>query len=199
MEEGSVPEDWRVANVTPIFKKGAKGDPGNYRPVSLTSVPCRIMEACLKDNIVDHLSRNKLIKDSQHGFMKKKSCTTNLLHFLEVMTTAHEQQKPMDVVYLDFAKAFDKVPHRRLVEKLKAHSLGGQVLSWIKSWLADLKQRVVPNGQASDWERVQSGVPLGSVLGPLAFVVFINDLDEETEGITITNKFADDTKNCQKL
>ena len=194
MEEGLVPEDWRVANVTPIFKKGAKGDPGNYRPVSLTSVPCRVMEACLKDNIVDHLSRNKLIKDSQHGFMKRKSCTTNLLHFLEVMTTAHEHQKPMDVVYLDFAKAFDKVPHRWFVEKLKAQSLGGQVLSLIKSWLADRKQRVVLNGQASDWERVHSGVPQGSVLGPLAFVVFINDLDEETSGITITNKFADDTK-----
>ena len=100
----------------------------------------------------------------------------------------------MDIVYLDFAKAFDKVPHRRLLEKLKAHSLGGQVLAWIKSWLADRKQRVVLNGKTSNWQNVDSGVPQGSVLGPLAFVIFINDLDDETDKVTVTNKFADDTK-----
>ena len=194
MCEGLVPEDWRVANVTPIFKKGSKGDPGNYRPVSLTSVPCRVMEACLRDIIVEHLEINKLVKDSQHGFVKNKSCTTNLLQFLEILTTAQDQHQPMDVIYLDFAKAFDKVPHRRLMEKLEAHSLGGQALAWIRSWLADRKQRVVLNGQTSDWQSVHSGVPQGSVLGPLAFVIFINDLDDATSKVTVTNKFADDTK-----
>ena len=194
MSEGSVPEDWKLANVTPIFKKGSKGDPGNYRPVSLTSVPCRTMESCMRDEIVDHLVTNALIKDSQHGFMRNKSCTTNLLEFLEKVTAANDVGDAVDIVYLDFSKAFDKVPHRRLIEKFKAHGVEGKVLDWVKAWLSGRKQRTVLNGDASDWADVDSGVPQGSVLGPLAFVVFINDLDKVTRFITIMNKFADDTK-----
>ena len=194
MQEGSVPEDWRVANVTPIFKKGTKGDPGNYRPVSLTSIPCRVMESCIRDDIVKHLEVNNLINSSQHGFMRRKSCTTNLLEFLEKLTMEVDQGNCMDILYLDFAKAFDKVPHRRLVEKVKAHSIQGKVLNWIRSWLSNRKQRTVLNGEASEWGAVHSGVPQGSVLGPLAFVLFINDIDEAANNISIMNKFADDTK-----
>ena len=194
LQEGTVPDDWRTANVTPIFKKGTKGDPGNYRPVSLTSVPCRVMESCVRDEIVDHVVRNSLIKDSQHGFMRKKSCTTNLLQFLETLTDENDRGNAMDVVYLDFSKAFDKVPHRRLLEKFKAHSVDGKVLDWIQSWLANRTQRTVLNGESSDWAAVTSGVPQGSVLGPLAFVIFINDIDAHALLITLLNKFADDTK-----
>jgi hypothetical protein len=194
LDEGTVPDDWKKANVTPIFKKGTKGDPGNYRPVSLTSVPCRTMESCLRDVIVDHLVTNALIKDSQHGFRKRRSCTTNLLEFLERLTVEQDQGNNMDVVYLDFSKAFDKVPHRRLLEKLRAHSVDGKVLNWIEAWLTGRTQRTVLNGEASDWSDVTSGVPQGSVLGPLAFIVFINDIDDVTVNITIMNKFADDTK-----
>ena len=194
MEEGSVPCDWKLANVTPIFKKGKKGDPGNYRPVSLTSVPCRVMESCMRDDVVDHLVRNALIKDSQHGFMRNKSCTTNLLEFLETVTAANDNGHAVDVVYLDFSKAFDKVPHRRLVEKFKAHGIAGKVLGWVQAWLTGRQQRTVLNGEASDWADVDSGVPQGSVFGPLAFVIYINDIDNVTRLITIMNKFADDTK-----
>ena len=194
LQEGTVPDDWKCANVTPIHKKGTKSDPGNYRPVSLTSVPCRTMEACIKDEIVDHLVTNSLISDSQHGFMKKKSCTTNLLHFLEKVTAEQDRGNPVDIVYLDFSKAFDKVPHRRLIEKFKAHGITGKVLEWIEAWLSGRTQRTVLYGECSDWADVTSGVPQGSVLGPLAFIIFINDLDAHALLITIMNKFADDTK-----
>jgi hypothetical protein len=152
------------------------------------------MESCIRDEIVDHLVTNSLIKNTQHGFMRNKSCTTNLLQFLERLTLEQDSGNPVDVVYLDFSKAFDKVPHRRLIEKFKAHSVDGKILQWIEAWLTGRKQRVVLNGVASEWADVDSGVPQGSVLGPLAFVVFINDIDGLAVNITLMNKFADDTK-----
>ena len=194
LETGVVPEDWKTANVTPIFKKGSKSKPGNYRPVSLTPIPCRLMESCMRDVMVDHLVTNALIKDSQHGFMRRKSCTTNLLQFLEKLTAVQDQGHSIDVIYLDFAKAFDKVPHRRLLEKFKAHSIDGKILKWVENWLSGRKQRTVLNGEFSGWGDVWSGVPQGSVLGPLAFVIFINDIDLVIRFITLMNKFADDTK-----
>jgi hypothetical protein len=119
LSEGAVPEDWRTANVAPIFKKGSKSDAGNYRPVSLTSVSCRIMEGLLKDHIVTHLERNRLIRTTQHGFMRGRSCATNLLEFFEKVTSELDKGEAIDVIYLDFAKAFDTVPHERLKKKLK--------------------------------------------------------------------------------
>ena len=193
-QSGTVPIDWRIANVTPIFKKGLKGDPGNYRPVSLTSIPCKIMEALMKDKMVDHLVHNQLIQNTQHGFMSKKSCLTNLLEFLEQITSETDDGKPIDIIYLDFAKAFDKVPKNRLLSKIKAHSISGRFLGWIESWLTGRKQRVVLNGNASSWADVLSGVPQGSVLGPLAFIIFINSIDQVAALIALILKFADDTK-----
>ena len=125
MITGEVPKDWKAANVTQIFKKGSREDPGNYRPVSLTAVCCKIMESIIKENIVAHLERNQLISKTQHGFMRGRSCTTNLVDFLNKLTVAMDSSIPVDVVYLDFAKAFDKVPTRRLLKKLHAHGVRG--------------------------------------------------------------------------
>jgi hypothetical protein len=123
LQHGEVPDDWKSANVTPIFKKGSKADPGNYRPVSLTSVCCKMLESILRDSMMDHLTRNGLLNESQHGFMPGRSCCTNLLEFLETVTKVIDAGKPFDVVFLDFAKAFDKVPRERLLEKLRAHGI----------------------------------------------------------------------------
>jgi hypothetical protein len=194
MEENTVPQDWKEANVTPIFKKGSKSAPENYRPVSLTSVSCRLMESIIRDAMNKHLVDNMLIRKSQHGFLQDRSCTTNLLEFLEEATRVVDSGKGFDIVYLDFAKAFDKVPKERLLKKVRAHGIRGRVLAWINSWLSGRKQRVVLNGRFSSWEEVLSGVPQGSVLGPLLFVIFINDMDQAAQGVNIVRKFADDTK-----
>ncbi len=140
MQAGKVPEDWKTANVTPLFKKGSRKVPGNYRPVSLTSCIGKLMESVIKDKITQHLEKFKLIRNSQHGFRAKRSCLTNLLEFLEFVTEYVDKGLPVDAIYLDFQKAFDKVPHKRLLRKISAHGITGNVLKWIKSWLTNRKQ-----------------------------------------------------------
>ena len=192
IEQGIVPRDWRIANVTPIFKKGRKDEAANYRPVSLTSVVCKILESIIRDRIIDHIDRNKPLKLSQHGFMKNRSCLTNLLEFFENVLGNLDSGLPVDVIYFDFSKAFDKVSHTKLIGKLKNYGISGRILDWVRSWLSDRYQRVVINGKVSDWERVLSGVPQGSVLGPLLFLIFVDDMDSAI--VSKCLKFADDTK-----
>jgi len=192
MREGHVPQRWKEAAVTPIYKKGDKAKPANYRPVSLTSIACKLLESFVRDAIMKHLEENHLLADCQHGFVKGRSCSTNLLTALDDWTETLDNGEALDVIYFDFAKAFDTVPHQRLLNKLKAHGITGHIHEWIKSFLLGRRQLVKVNGKRSTWGKVESGIPQGSVLGPCLFVVFINDMHEN-----IHNKiklFADDTK-----
>jgi len=142
LQSGEIPLNWRTANVSPIYKKGGHSSVGNYRPVSLTSQISKIMESLLKDCIVECLEKNNLIRNSQHGFRNGRSCLSNLLTFLDKVTTDIENSNCVDVIYLDFAKAFDKVPHLRLLNKLKSHGIKGKLWNWISAWLTGRQQRV---------------------------------------------------------
>ena len=134
LEEGIVPSEWKEANITPLSKKGSRNKPDNYSFI-LTSVVCKLLETLIRDHMMEFLVKHKLVNTSQHGFLKARSCLTNLLCFLEEITKWVDDGSPVDVVYLDFQKAFDKVSHQRLLRKLKAHGIDNDVINWIEKWL----------------------------------------------------------------
>ena len=155
-------------------------------------MPCKILESIIKDQLVEYLQKHSIIAPSQHGFTSGRSCLTNLTEFLEFVTNQLDHKTPVDAIYLDFSKAFDKVPHKRVLLKLKGIGIKGQLLEWISDWLSNRSQQVQVKGSLSDWAMVKSGVPQGSVLGPVLFLIYVNDIDEK---VTCNiSKFADDTK-----
>ncbi len=192
LQEGIVPQSWKSANVTPIYKKGPKSDCGNYRPVSLTSILCKLLESIIRDHLVKYIDANDLLSACQHGFVSGRSCSTQLIECLDTWMDLLDRGDSLDVVYLDFAKAFDSVPHERLLRKLRAFGINQQIIKWSESFLTGRKQRVLVNGSESAWVDVISGVPQGSVLGPLYFVLFINDMPQVVDNYIAL--FADDAK-----
>ena len=190
----TVPAKWKHANVSAIFKKGKKILPENYRPVSLTSVLCKTLESIIRDQIIDHMTKNKLFSDKQFGFIAGRSTTLQLLHVMNIWTEILDLGGALDVVYCDFMKAFDKVPHRRLIHKIENYGITGNILGWIDSFLSDRTQCININQASSKTTNVTSGIPQGSVLGPILFVLYINDLPEVVSPGTWIYLFADDTK-----
>ena len=189
---GTLPEQWKTAHVSALHKKQSRKSPSNYRPVSLTCVVCKIMESIIRDKIMTHMTDNAMFSKAQHGFRPGRSCVTQLLEVIESWTRILDAGGVVDAIYFDFAKAFDTVPRERLLLKCYAHGIQGSTLTWIRSFLTGRSQRVVVNGADSSWSQVTSGIPQGSVLGPLLFLLFINDMpDDIMSSIKI---FADDTK-----
>lgn len=190
LEKGIVPEGWKEAMVIPIHKGGKKGNVGNYRPISLTSIGSKITERVIGDYIKEVISSKKWMSESQHGFRKGYSCETQLLGLVNDVGRALDKGWAVDAVFIDFEKAFDKVPHGKLVEKVEGIIDDGWVTRWIRDFLNDRVQRVRVGDEISGKAEVTSGVPQGSVLGPLLFAIYVNDIAEEM-GAKV-RLFADD-------
>ena len=189
---GQLPLDWKSARVTPIHKSGDKMSPTNYRPISLTSVLCKVLERILRKRICEYLLKANLINPQQHGFLPQRSCLTNLLCFLDEISDRLDRGDPVEVLYLDFMKAFDSVNHRLLIHKLKAYGIAQSVCEWIENFLEQRTFYVSVRNASSTASDVCSGVPQGSVLGPLLFLLYINEV---TEGVSSPCwLFADDIK-----
>lgn len=197
LDTGAIPDDWRAANIVPVFKKGEKHKASNYRPVSLTSICCKLLEHIVHSTIMDHFDRHQILCDHQHGFRSKRSCETQLLITLDEIGKNLDQGEQTDIILLDFSKAFDKVPHKRLLQKMDHYGIRGETLKWIQDFLSKRTQSVLLEGHKSGPLDVISGVPQGTVIGPLLFLAYINDLPQSTS--SEARLFADDCLVYRKI
>ena len=196
LRKGIFPKQWAEANIVPIFKKGSRKDPSNYRSISLLPLCAKIFEKIVTDQLYEYAQQ--YLSPLQHGFIRHRSCTSNLACFLSHGWTAMQEKTQLDAVYTDFSSAFQSVNHRLLLYKLqKMYGLEGNALKWLASYLGRRTQRVVLNGRVSDWIPVTSGTPEGGHLSPLLFALFVNDLPN----VISTNclMFCDDVKIFHKI
>lgn len=190
-----VPRDWKDAIVVPIYKgKGGDSDPGNYRDISLTPAPARLMEAIINRCLLSYLLNNDLISRAQYGFLPNRSTVSQLLSVSNFIVNCVDDKRWVDVVYLDLRKAFTSVSHSKLLLKLRSIGVCGKLLSWLCNFLSGRRQRVIVNGKLSGWENVISGVPQGSCLGPTLFIIYINDLCKFVDDSIMFKFYADDLK-----
>ena len=194
IDTGEIPDDWLKADIVALYKKGSRNEVSNYRPVSLTCIICKVLEGFIRDHIMDYFTENKLFSNKQYGFRKKRSTQLQILRILDDWTRAVQEGYQVDAIYTDFEKAFDKVPHNRLLQKLRSYNIDKDIINWIQSFLINRKQRVKVNGKYSNWESVISGIPQGTILGPILFIIYINDLPDKVEGRAMMSLYADDAK-----
>ena len=193
LSTGEIPNILKTANIVPIHKGGSKGEAKNYRPVALTSHIIKIFEKVLRNHIVSHMEDNELLNPGQHGFRAGRSCLSQFLSHFETITKILEDGDNVDVIYLDFSKAFDKVDFLVTLRKIKLLGLTGNIGKWIYCFLTGQTQTVLVNGIKSDISEVKSGVPQGSVLGPLLFLILLGDIDKSVASAFVSS-FADDTR-----
>ena len=199
MRTGEIPYQWKLSNVAPIFKKGNSHDAENYRGVSMEDLFLKTGEKIIKNAILGHLLENKMLNSSQHGFLPKKSTVTNLIEYLDDILRHVDRGECVAVFLTDFSKCFDKLPKHLILHCLeKRYSIEGKLLRWIKNWIEDRKQRVVLNGEKSEWIDVKSGCVQGSTLGPIIALALLDTVDDHINFVT-TKKFADDNKFYAKI
>ena len=191
IDTGSLPSDWRDANISPVIKKGDSHLAENYRPVSLTSISCKLLEHILCSQILKHFEQFNVLTKLNHGFRSGFSTETQLLVTLQDLLKSFDKKKiQMDVAILDFSKVFDTVPHDKLLYKMNRYGVQGNTLKWLSSFLKDRTMNVVVEGEESKSVKVESGAPQGTVLGPLMFSCHINDLPDSVQ--SQVRLFADD-------
>ena len=197
-ETGVIPPSMKTQFITPVYKKGDRTEAANYRPVSITSHIIKIFERVIRNNLVEHMEANNFLSPHQHGFRKKRSCLTQLLDHVDTILKSLNSGEEVDVIYLDYAKAFDKVDHNILLAKAKRYGIHGNMLQWLSEFLTNRLQTVVVEGTKSSFQLVISGVPQGTVLGPILFILYIDDQLDAL--LTSLGKiFADDTKLIGKI
>ena len=189
--DGKFPEIWKIANVLPLYKKGEKNSVKNYRPISLLPCISKLLEKNVYNRIYTYLKRKNFIYKFQSGFQENDSTINQLTYDLDKIYQYIDRGSDLIGVFLDFSKAFDKVWHKGLLFKLKKAGTSGNLHKWLESYISNRKQRVIIDGMTSDYQYLSAGVPQGSVLGPLLFIIYINDIADNLQSQTCV--YADDT------